>query len=571
MAFKLAEAFVQFGSKGFTTVEAHIAKIKRGLFELSSAGGLTTAISLTGLVAGLFKSVAAAEEADKAQRRLHATIRLMGEEAGITAQEINAIAGSLANASEFDDDAIAKATVSMLEFGNIAPSMLKRAIPVAIDLAARNGDLEGTFKALGAALDDPVNSIGLLRRQYRALSADVLKAVEELAKSGDVVGAQRMILDELAKKSQGLAAAMVTPLDKAKNALSEMAESVGTALAPTIEWFAKGAKSVADFYAELARGEQGISLDKPRGGKSKGGGLLEFLGISSQTGLGRRKPVDDMEQELRDAQERASKGSKRLGATPDELRKEEETNAEFVRQRRAAAEKDRAKMLADIEAENLEGPEGERAKFMQALENRISRLKELYASEVEIERTRANALRKFEDEQRSKAFTKQFGNRPSTFKGVAALAGAGGGGGGGFLAQGDLFKSLMESVAPDSDRNPIRRRLEIEFNAADFERQVNQRFGPDDARRQQLKDLIQQNRDIEQEKLTDSTRKAPEFVGVAEMAKRIQQLLSGGDTIALEKRQTELLRRIQELSQGAGLNVNIRNIRELEGLGAVGI
>jgi phage-related minor tail protein len=193
MAFKLAEAFVQFGSKGFTTVEAHIAKIKRGLFELSSAGGLTTAISLTGLVAGLFKSVAAAEEADKAQRRLHATIRLMGEEAGITAQEINAIAGSLANASEFDDDAIAKATVSMLEFGNIAPSMLKRAIPVAIDLAARNGDLEGTFKALGAALDDPVNSIGLLRRQYRALSADVLKAAEELAKSGDVVGAQRMI------------------------------------------------------------------------------------------------------------------------------------------------------------------------------------------------------------------------------------------------------------------------------------------------------------------------------------------------------------------------------------------
>ena len=570
MAFKLAEAFVQLSSKGFTSVETGIAKIRKSLFELSSASGIAGALSLTGLVIGLRKAITEAEEAEKAQRRLHAAIRLTGGAAGVTAEDINTIAKSLAATSEFDDDAIAKATASMLEFSNISQSVLKRTIPVAVDLAARTGDLEGAFRGLGAALSDPAEHLGLLRRQYRAFSPEVAKAAEELARSGKLVEAQAMILDELAKHTGGLAAAMVTPLDQAKKAMSELAESVGQAMGPVVTDFAKGMKAVADFYAELARGEQAFSLNRPKryGGTSGSG---PFSGNQEQL-IG--AAPDFVAKEKAEADRRAAKGRERMQKEMSEQERAD-ANARFLADKRAASEKERKKLLEQLEAESLEGPGGERARFMIQLKARLEKLKELYASEIEIEQQRQKALGQFEDQQRSKAFKKVFGPIPGTLAGVAGLAGLAGARGG---DTGDFYRSLMQQVAPDSDRSPIRRRLEIEFNAADLQRQVNKMFGPSaqrgergwEVRRDQLQNLVQQLRGVQQDELTQSTRKAPEFVGIADMARRIQEALGGPDK-NLEKRQTDILKRIQDLSQGQGLNVNIRNIDELAGLGAVGI
>lgn len=547
MAFKLAEAFVQLSAKGFTSVETGIARIKASLISLGSATGIAGALSLTGLALAITKSIHAAEQADKAQRRLHATIRLLGEGSGITAMEINEIAKALANTSEFDDDAIAKASASLLEFGNIAPTTLKRAIPVAIDLASRTGDLEGTFRALGAALSDPINSLGLLRRQYRAFSADVLRAAEELARSGDVIGAQKLILDELAKHTQGMAAAMVTPLDKAKNALSEMAEAVGTAMAPTVEWFAKGTTAIAKFYEQLARGA------------AQGRGPEQL----------KRSPVDEMNAEVAKAQERAAKGRARMGPTPTEIAKEKEVQDNFRRERRAAAAKDRQEMLADMDAAALEGPDGARDQFIRALEKRLEKLKELYATEKEIERQRGMAMREFDrkEEARIPARTGPVDTRTGIWKllqhlGPSEMEK-------GRLAQGDIFKQMMESLAPDSDQNPLRRRLEIEFNAAQLEKQINQVFPPGEAR-DQAQGLAKTAAELQQKELTQGTRKAPEFVGLVEMSKRIQQAVGTGKQ-ELEKQQVDFLKRIVDLAVAQGLNVNIKNVDELMALGEVGI
>src|SRR5262249_30272474 len=162
---------------------------------------------------GLYKSVQAAEDADKAQRRLVATLQLAGNQAGVTAESIDSLTTALSKTSAFDDTDIKRATAAMLDFAHINKDTLEAAIPVAAYLASKNGDLYGSFRALVASLSDPAENLALLHREYRALSPDVLKAAEDMAKSGDIVGAQGLILAELRKHTSGLAASMATDMD----------------------------------------------------------------------------------------------------------------------------------------------------------------------------------------------------------------------------------------------------------------------------------------------------------------------------------------------------------------------
>lgn len=249
---KLGEAIVELNAK-FSKFDAALQEAKartiRGAQSISAAW--TKAAGVVGLLLGGAAIIGAAEESDQATRRLEATIRLMGNTSGITSKQVKDLADQLARTSQFDDDAIVNAATAMMEFSNVRGDIFKDAAQVAVDLASRTGDLEGSFRALGAALNDPINGLSLLRRQYRALSPAIIDQARAMAMSGNIAGAQRFILDELSRKTQGLAKSMQSPIGEAKKAISELAEGVGKAIGPMVSDFARASKAVADFFAQL--------------------------------------------------------------------------------------------------------------------------------------------------------------------------------------------------------------------------------------------------------------------------------------------------------------------------------
>lgn len=545
MAFKLSELFVELSAKGFTKVEAGIGRIKGSLLELSRASGIAGALSLTGLTIALYKSITAADDADKSQRRLRATLALVGDQTGVTVEYINSLSESLAKVSEFDDDSIAKASATMLEFGNISKSTFGEAIPIAVNLAARNGDLEGSFRAVGAALSDPAQNLALLRRQFRALSPEVLKAAEDMAKAGDVIGAQRAIMDELKAKTSGMAEAMATDMDKAKVAVGELAETMGKKLAPAVNTVAR---------------ELDALIQNKRGGTRtteffRSLNMLLHGDISPASRRQKLLDIRAMEDEVEKAKGRAARGAKRVGETPEQLAEqkaqEEAVNRNFLNEKRVSTEKERQEILQSLTIAGLDKETAARANVVKQLDAQLEKLKQQFPIQEEI--TRAEELR-------SKAIAAfDVGRRRETMEKMIEAG----------ENQRDqrlgLFRDLMQGSAPDK----LRHRLEVEFKSSDLYKQIKDAF-PEGDLRDSLLGMTDQMRELQQQQITQATKKAPEFVGITEMANRIQQAVGGTGREQLEKQQADLLKKIQAKADGAGLNVNIRNIAELQGLGSVG-
>ncbi|MGH9250586.1 MAG: peptidoglycan DD-metalloendopeptidase family protein, partial [Acidimicrobiales bacterium] len=88
---------------------------------------------------------------------------------------------------------------------------------------------------LGKALNDPIRGLTALRRVGVSFTEAQQEQIRVLVESGDVMGAQKIILGELTKEFGGAAAATSDPLDRLKVVVGNLAEEVGTFLLPVIE------------------------------------------------------------------------------------------------------------------------------------------------------------------------------------------------------------------------------------------------------------------------------------------------------------------------------------------------
>jgi len=169
------------------------------------AGGAFAAIGIGNF---LQSSVEAFNESDKAAAQLNATLQSTGFAAGLTKDALDAQAESLMRVSTFDDDAITGAQSLLLTFTNIKDAVFNDAIPAIADLATKMGtDLKGATMQVGKALQDPTQGMAALRRVGVSFSESQQKVIKDMQDTGNLAGAQRMILAELNKEFGGSAAA----------------------------------------------------------------------------------------------------------------------------------------------------------------------------------------------------------------------------------------------------------------------------------------------------------------------------------------------------------------------------
>ena len=173
-----------------------------------------------------------AMQAEQASNRLIAVLRATGHAAGLTKGDLDAMADSMHEATQFDDESIRGAQASLLKFGNIYGSVFKEALKLSADLAAFMGtSIPEAAQTVGKSLQSPTDGLRAMTQILGKLSPEQEKNIENLVRQNRAIEAQNAVLDLWRSKIGGTAALMNTGLTAATTGVSkswnEMLENFG--------------------------------------------------------------------------------------------------------------------------------------------------------------------------------------------------------------------------------------------------------------------------------------------------------------------------------------------------------
>ena len=221
--------------------------LKSSLSSLNQEAGMLVKsfIGPAALIGALKGSIDAAMEAQRVMTQTEAVIKSTGGAAGLTAQEIEKMAGAESRLTSIDDEVIQSGQNMLLTFTNIGGEVFPRATRAMEDMAVAFAkgdtsaiDLQGTAIQLGKALQDPERGLLALRRVGVAFTESQKAAIKQMMAMNDVAGAQALILAELEREFGGSAEAAGTTLagklQKAQNAIENLGEAIGNKLIPIL-------------------------------------------------------------------------------------------------------------------------------------------------------------------------------------------------------------------------------------------------------------------------------------------------------------------------------------------------
>ena len=161
-------------------------------------------------------------EAERVAAQLEARVKSTGQVAGFTAEQLLQLAKDFQSVTSFGDEAIATAETLLLSFTNIRGDNFTKTTAAVLDMATALGtDLGSAATTVGKALNDPIKGLTALQRAGVQFSAQQRILIKQLVETGDVAGAQGVILDTLQKKFGGSAAAERDTFGGAIKALKE--------------------------------------------------------------------------------------------------------------------------------------------------------------------------------------------------------------------------------------------------------------------------------------------------------------------------------------------------------------
>lgn len=183
-------------------VISNLEKIKTAANTLLGALGL--GISFTALEEGFRAISEAAAQDERSLNQLNTVLNATKGVAGLTAEQLGKVADELHRSSTFDDTSIRSAEVILLRFRDIQADIFKDAIKLGPDLAAVLGtDLPAAVQVLGRALTGSSRDVRALREAGLSLSTTQEDLRARMKETGDVAGAQRLLIDELTKSIAG--------------------------------------------------------------------------------------------------------------------------------------------------------------------------------------------------------------------------------------------------------------------------------------------------------------------------------------------------------------------------------
>lgn len=219
--------------------------------------------------AGIEGLIGPAIDAQQVASQTAAVLKSTGGAAGLTADDISGLAGSLSKLTPFEDEAIQSAENLLLTFTNIGGDVMPQATETVLNMSQALGqDLKSSSVQLGKALNDPIKGITALSRvgvSFTEQQKDQIKAMQE---AGNVAGAQAIILKELDTEFGGAAKAAGQTFGGQmvilQTAVGNVAEAIGgplikglsslaTAVLPAVQAFADELPAAIDTFMASAQ------------------------------------------------------------------------------------------------------------------------------------------------------------------------------------------------------------------------------------------------------------------------------------------------------------------------------
>lgn len=209
---------------------------------MESAEGASKAFAASVAVAGAavagiaVVSINAAREAIMADKQTQAVLESTKGVAGVTYDSVKSLADGLSKVTNFTDDAVQAGENMLLTFTAIGKDVFPQATETLLNMSQAMGtDTKQQAIQLGKALNNPIDGISALTRVGVKFTDEQKNVIKALVETGDVAGAQKVILAELETEFGGQARAAADPVIQLKNEIGNMAEAIGYKLMPYVD------------------------------------------------------------------------------------------------------------------------------------------------------------------------------------------------------------------------------------------------------------------------------------------------------------------------------------------------
>ncbi len=243
MAVKIPIVTV-FDSKGLKQAQYQLNKV-RGNFQNLGRNFALAGAAFAGAAAVITKSARDLARIEKINAQTEAVLKSMGNSAGVTSQHIQDLAGNLEKLTASEAETIQEGANLLLTFGNIRNAVganndiFDQAVKMSVDLARAMGtDASGEAIRLGKALNDPTKGVSALTRVGVSFTEQQKEQIKTLQASGDLLGAQKIILGELQAQfggsGQAYAATFAGQVELLNHELGALGEEATLAVMPAL-------------------------------------------------------------------------------------------------------------------------------------------------------------------------------------------------------------------------------------------------------------------------------------------------------------------------------------------------
>jgi hypothetical protein len=238
---------------------------------MSKVGTVLAGVAAGGVLAlgaAMVQGVKDAESYQSLQLKSAAVLKSTGNVAGTSVKQIDALASTLETMSGVDEELIINSQNVLATFTKVrneagkGNDIFTQGTKAALNLSTALGtDLQASTIQVGKALNDPIKGVTALQRVGVSFTATQKDQIAAMVKSGDTMGAQKLILGELSTEFGGAAkaagggfsGAIARLKDVFGDAFRDLAIKYLPDLTRLADWMAKNAP------AAIAKAEQAFA------------------------------------------------------------------------------------------------------------------------------------------------------------------------------------------------------------------------------------------------------------------------------------------------------------------------
>jgi hypothetical protein len=214
----------------------HSRNIGRGLGDGLAKGLKAATVGIGALFVAGGLAVKAFITSQKESLRLAKTLKATGNAAGFTAEQLEAHAMKLQDATTVDDTDIKKVQALLASFTNITGENFTKATKAVLDMSSAMGiEVSQAAIQMGKALNDPAVGINAMARSGVSFTKEQKAMIKAMTEAGEIAAAQNEIFQILRVNgidgNADATAALSDQWEQSKNVLEDIVVDLGKAIA----------------------------------------------------------------------------------------------------------------------------------------------------------------------------------------------------------------------------------------------------------------------------------------------------------------------------------------------------